>query len=403
MRQLNRLNARQIANVKRPGKYSDGGNLILRVSPDGNKTFALRYMRDGRSRTMGLGPTGSVSLALARELAAQGREQLACGLDPIDERRKAVAARRAEAARLITFKQASDQFVKDQSPGWRNEQHRRDWASSLRLHILPVLGGLSVGSIDTPAVLRCLQPLWNEKPETGSRVRSRIEQILDWCTARQFRSGDNPATWDGHLDKLLPRPKAVRPTVAHKALAWAQIPAFMADLRGREGTAARALEFTILTAARISEVLGAKWSEVDFGKRVWHVPGQRMKNADDHDVPLSDRALEILRAMPRDDERIFPLVRATVRNLLVDHMGRDDATVHGMRATFRTWAGDHGFEREVAEAALAHRVGGKVERAYQRSKLLARRAPLMNAWAEFCGQPPGAKVPDKVVKLRRRA
>lgn len=391
MRKRYKLTAAKVAAIKKPGRHSDGGNLILRVDAEGRKTFAFRYGLDGRERTAGLGPTWRVSLAEARAKAEAMGKLLAAKLDPIAERDKQRAAERAAAARLITFREASRRFLADREGAWRNEQHRRDFRNSLDTHILPAIGGLSVGDIDTPAVLRVLEPIWRKTPETANRCRSRIELVLDWCSARDYRDGPNPAKWRGHLDHILPATKTLAPTKHHPALPWQQLPAFMADLRGREGLAARTLEFAILNASRIGEVLGATWSEFDFGSKTWTIPASRMKSGREHVAPLSPRALEILRAMPRDGERPFPTHRATVGVFLRQRMGRDDITTHGFRSSFSTWCAEATrFEPETREAALAHAIRDKTMAAYQRGSLLAKRAKLMQAWADYCAAPPRA-------------
>src|SRR5262249_40206647 len=252
------------------------------------------------------------------------------------ERNKERAERRAEAARLLTFREAAKRFLQDREGGWRNEQHAKDVRNSLDTHILPVIGGIAVGDVDTTHVLKVLENgnLWRSRPETGARVRSRIEMILDWCAVRQYRSGENPARWRGHLDAILPAPRKLAPVQHHPALDWRALPGFMANLRGRDGLAARAVEFAILTASRIGEVLGAAGEEFDIGEKRWRVPAGRMKSGKPHTVPLSVRALEILRAMPRSGERVFPTHRATTGQFLRKIMARPDITTHGFRSTF---------------------------------------------------------------------
>jgi integrase len=403
MRKRYKLTAAKVAAIKTPGRYGDGGNLILRVSPEGHKTFAFRYALDGRERTAGLGPVHRVSLASARERAEAMGRLLAAGLDPLDERNRTRAAERAAAARLITFREAAKRFLVDRDGGWRNEQHRRDFRNNLDTHILPAIGGLSVADVDTPAVLKVLEPIWRAKPETGSRVRSRIEMVLDWCAARDYRDGPNPAKWRGHLDHILPAPKTLAPTKHHPALPWQQVPVFMADLRGRDGVVARALEFTILTAARIGETLACEWSEIDFAAKTWSVPGHKMKSGRPHVVPLSPRALDILRSLPRDGERPFPTHRATTGAFLRQRMGRPDITTHGFRSSFSTWCAEATrFDIPTREAALAHVIKDKTVAAYQRGTMLAKRRQAMEAWAGYCASPP-AKPDARVVAIARRA
>ncbi|WP_426612923.1 tyrosine-type recombinase/integrase [Bradyrhizobium sp. McL0616] len=400
MRKRYKLTAAKVAAIRKPGRHSDGGNLILRVSKQGDKSWGYRFGIDGRERTAGLGPLRRVSLAEARVKAEAMGKLLAAGLDPLDERNKSRAAKRAAAARLITFREAAKRFLADREGTWRNEQHRRDFSNSLDTHILPMIGGLSVGDVDTPAVLKVLEPIWRVTPETANRCRSRIELVLDWCTARSYRDGANPAKWRGHLDHILPAPKTLAPTKHHPALPWQQAPAFMADLRGRDGVVPRALEFCILNASRIGEVLGATWSEIDFAAKTWTIPGDKMKSGREHVVPLSARALAILKAMPRDGERIFQTHRATTGQFLRERMGRADITTHGFRSTFSTWTAEATrFESDVREAALAHAIRNKTIAAYQRGTLLAKRRLLMDAWAGFCAAPPVKG--ETVVKMRR--
>jgi integrase len=405
MRKLHKLTAAKVAAIKQPGRHSDGGNLILRVDDDRNKTFGFRYRLDGKETTLGLGAWPTVSLSEAREKAVLLRKQLADRRDPKAERDKVRAAERAAAARLLTVREAARRFLADREGTWRNEQHRRDFRNSLDTHVLPVIGSLSVAAIDTPAVLKVLERdnFWRTKPETASRCRSRIEMLLDWAAARSYRDRENPAKWRGHLDHILPAPKLLAPVRHHPALPWQQIPAFMTDLRGREGVAPRTLEFCILTASRISEVLGAVWSEFDFAAKTWTVPGVRMKSGREHVVPLSTRAVEILRALSRDDVRPFPTHRVTIGVFLRERMGRRGITVHGFRSSFSTWCAESTATAvEVREAALAHQVRDATRAAYQRGSLLQKRKLLMDAWGKYCSAPAR---PDssKVVGMRATA
>jgi len=405
MRKLHKLTAAKVAAINTPNcRLSDGGNLILRVDDDRNKTWGFRYVFDGKETTMGLGAWPTVSLAAAREKAAELRKVLADRRDPKIERDKTRAVERAAVARLLTVREASRRFLADRDGTWRNEQHRRDFRNSIDRYVLPVIGGLSISDVDTPAVLKVLEQnnFWREKPETASRCRSRIEMLLDWAAARSYRDRENPAKWRGHLDHILPAPKTLAPTKHHPALPWQQIPAFMTDLRGREGLVPRALEFCILNVSRIGEVLGATWSEIDFPAKVWSIPGPRMKSGKPHTIPLSARSLEIMRAMPRDGERVFPTHRATV-GVFLKRMGWPNITTHGFRATFSSWTAETTrFEVEVREAALSHQTKDKVVAAYQRGTLLQKRRLLMDAWGKYCATP---IKPDssKVVGMRAAA
>lgn len=392
-RGIHRLSAAKVAKTAKPGRYGDGGGLWLQVGPAGTKSWLLRYMIDGRARQMGLGPVHTVGLADARDQATACRRQLLDGIDPLDAKHAARAEARINGAKAMTFGQCAEAYIKAHRPSWRNAVHAKQWQSTLDSYAAPVIGDLSVAAIDVGHVMKVVEPLWSTKTETASRVRGRIELVLDWATARGYRRGDNPARWRGHLDKLLPARTKVRQVKHHAALPYTEAPAFMADLRGREGTGARALEFAILTAARTGEVVAAKWEEID-GK-VWTVPAERMKAHREHKVPLPARALEILDALPREGGFVFPGARAgkPLSNMALlatlRRMERGDLTAHGFRSTFRDWAAEQtSFPAEVAEMALAHTVGDKVEAAYRRGDLFAKRGRLMDAWAKFCTTAP---------------
>jgi integrase len=347
-------------------------------------------------------------LAAARQKASEARRLRADGIDPIDTRRAHRQRERLDAAKTVTFRECTEAFIGAKGAGWRSVKHAHDWRASLEQHAYPVIGELSVGSIDTPLVLKVLEPIWTTTTETASRLRGRIENVLDWAKVRGHRHGDNPARWRGHLDHLLPRRSKVRPVVHHAALPYAELPAFMGRLKVEEGVAARALEFTILTAARSGETFLATWNEIDEGNMVWTVPASRMKAGEEHRVPLSDSALSCLEAMrPLASEteglvfpgfkRGRPLGHMAMRQLL-SHMHRSDLTVHGFRSSFRDWAAEttH-FSNEMVEMALAHAVGSKVEAAYRRGDLFLKRRQLMDAWAEFLGGPAA----DNIVSLDR--
>jgi integrase len=363
------------------------------TSPDfasGAKSWILRYRAAGTGKPCkyGLGATRTVSLAEARDAAEAARKLLRSGLDPRAEARRQKVA----AARLITFDKAAAAFIDSRRASWRNARHAEQWQTTLKSYASPVLGALPVSQIDTALVLRVLQPIWTSKTETASRVRGRIEQVLSWSKAHGYRSGENPATWRGHLDHLLPAPGKLRKVTHHAALPYDELAAFMQQLRARHGWAALALQFAILTATRTSETLQARWGEFDLDKAVWTIPGERMKGGREHRVPLSERAVTIVRelATVRHGGFIFPghrhdapLSRGALPRLL-RRMRRGDLTTHGFRATFRTWCAEKtNFPRELCEAALAHVVGDKVEAAYQRGDLLDKRRQLMAAWAGF--------------------
>jgi integrase len=308
----------------------------------------------------------------------------------------------------MTFRQAALDYIDTQKAAWRNAKHRAQWTSTLETYAFPVFGKVSVQSVDTVLVLKALEPIWAVKPETASRVRGRVEVILDWAKVRGFREGENPARWRGHLAMILPPRSKVRKVVHHASLPYQEIGAFVAELGSRESIAARALEFTILTAARTGEVLGARWSEIDIDARTWTVPEGRMKAGRQHRVSLSDAAIGVLnhiRQHRRDDDLLFPGLKRgkPLSNMALlaalRRMKRDDLTTHGFRATFKTWAAERtNFAREVVEAALAHVNGDKVEAAYQRGDLFDKRQKLMDSWAEFCAKAPTTA---EVVPLRR--
>jgi len=366
------------------------------------RSWLLRYELNGKERFYGLGPLHTVSLKDARERARKARLQLLDGIDPIAAKQQRKADAALAAAKAITFETAARQYFDQHAAKWRNRKHRAQFLSTLQTYAYPTLGKLPVAAIDTGLVLKVIEPIWPTKTETASRVRSRVEAVLDWATVRGYRTGDNPARWKGHLAEVLPARGKIRRTIHHAALPFGEIGAFVAALRAREGVAARALEFGILTAARTGEVIGARWPEVDLKAKVWTVPAGRMKGSREHRVPLSDGALEILRALPREDNnpRVFIGPRKDgLSNMamasVLHRMGRDDITVHGFRSTFRDWAAERtSYPNHVVEMALAHVIGDKVEGAYRRGDLFEKRRRLMADWAKYCGTKPtqGAEV-----------
>lgn len=396
------LSARAVAQLVEPGHHAVGGTpgLYLYISEAGAKSWVLRVMASGKRKHIGLGSYKDASLAMARELAQTKRTQIANGIDPLEDklRRKQEAA--AARAAMITFESAAQAYVEAHGDSWKNPKHKDQWISTLSTYAHPILGKLNVADIGQAHVLSVLSPIWKEKTETASRLRGRIESVLDWATVRDYRSGDNPARWKGRLDKLLPAPNKIKVVEHHKALPVNATPPFMASLRQQEGMAARALEFAILTAARSGEIRGACWNEIDLQKKIWTVPAFRMKAGTEHRVPLSNEAIELLLALPRPagTEVIFPSPRglnlsdmalsAVMRRMKVD------AVPHGFRSTFRDWAGDHtSYPRDLAEDALAHTLQSKVEAAYRRGDALEKRRPMMQDWAEFLGSQPPASLP----------
>jgi|GraSoi2013_100cm_1033763.scaffolds.fasta_scaffold27151_2 integrase len=392
-RTTGRLTALKVEKAKRPGMYADGGGLYLQVT-EGGASWIYRYMLNGRAREMGLGPLVLFGLAEARAKALDARRLRHEGMDPIEARKAERMRGRLDQAKAMTFKQCAEAYIKAHRAGWRNPKHVAQWESTLATYAEPVFGALPVQTIDTALVLKALEPIWTEKPETAARVRGRVETILDWAKVRDFRTGENPARWRGHLDHLLPARSKVRRIKHHAALPYVEMPDFMDALQQQEGIAARALEFTILTAARTGETIGAMWDTINVADKVWIIPAERMKADREHRVPLSSRAMAILEEIKSatDKEAAFvfaggrrgkPLSNMAMAELL-KRMGRNDITVHGFRSTFRDWAAERtNFPGEVVEMALAHAVGDKVEAAYRRGDLFEKRRRLMTEWAKF--------------------
>lgn len=396
MRGTNKLTAAKVDKETDPGRYGDGNGLWLQVTAQKTKSWLFRYMRDGKARQMGLGPVSLVSLAEARTRASDARRVILDGKDPIEHRKAERLAAKIEAAKGVSFQQCAERYIKAHEASWRNPKHRQQWPSTLARYVYPAIGTLPVSAVDTGLVLKVIEPLWATKPETAGRVRGRIEAVLDWATAREYRSGDNPARWRGHLDKLLPSKRKLRAVRHHAALPYAQIPAFMSRLRAQEFVSARALEFTILTVSRTGEVIGALWPEINFEAKVWTVPAGRTKSGKEHRVPLSDRAVELLEALPREDgnDHVFLGKRtgAGLSNMaMLEHVKPRGITVHGFRSTFRDWAAETtAYPNHVVEMALAHVIGDKVEAAYRRGDLFEKRRRLMRDWAAHCAKAPKA-------------
>ena len=408
-RTVNKLTALKVARAVAPGLYSDGGGLYLQISDAGTKSWTFRFKQGGRARDMGLGALSSVGLADARLKAADCRRLRQEGIDPIEDRKAARARAALDAAKATTFKDAAASYIALHRAGWRNDKHASQWKNTLETYVEPKIGSVAVRAIDTALVLKVLEPIWTTKPETANRVRGRIEAILDWAKVRGLREAENPARWRGHLDRSLPPRTKVRRVKHHAALPYVDLPEFIAALRAQAGTASRALEFTILTAARTAETIRAVWDEVNTAEKVWVIPADRMKAGREHRVPLSTRALTIL----RDEEEVrtsgyvFPGGKAgkPLSNMamteVLRRMGRDDITVHGFRSTFRDWAAERtNFPSEVVEMALAHVIGDKVEAAYRRGDLFEKRRRLMAEWETFCGTPTQKAAGDTVVPMR---
>jgi integrase len=408
-RKTERLTARVVEQTKKPGYYGDGDGLVLRVANSGTKGWLYRYKSNRKVREMGLGPVRDVTLAEAREAAREARRLRRAGVDPIDAKRERKAAARLDAARAITFSQCAAAYIENHRSGWTNPKHAAQWESTLRTYAYPVFGNLPVSDIDTALVVKVLEPIWTAKPETASRLRGRIESVLDFARVRGHRDGENPARWKGHLKDAFPAKTKVRKVKHHSALPYPEIGAFVAELRQREGGAAAALEFAILTAARTAEVIGASWPEINMKTAVWTIPAERMKARAEHRVPLSQPALAVLRrvyAMKVNDvvfsgQKPGRGLSNMALLMMLRRMGREDLTAHGFRSTFRDWAAEQtGVAPEVAEAALAHTVANKVEAAYRRSDLFEKRRALMQEWGSFCApQNAGAVAPLKALPI----
>jgi integrase len=402
-----KLTARSVQTQKVPGLYADGDGLCLQVAPGGSKSWIFRFQRDGRRRELGLGGVAAVSLAEARDAAADARRVLAAGNDPIETRRAERTKAEVAAVKAVSFKEAADRYIAAHKAGWRSVKSQAAWEGTIAAYVDPVFGPLPVQAVDVGLVLQAIEPIWSTKSETASRVRGRIEAILDWATARGYRHGENPARWRGHLENLLPRPSKVRRVEHLAALPYPEIGTFLIELRQQGGIAARALEFAILTAARTGEAIGARWDEFNLAERLWTVPAERMKGAREHRVPLSDAALAIVENMAKirlGDFVFGASAHRPISNMamlmLLRRMGRADLTVHGFRSTFRDWAAERtSVTAEVAEMALAHAVADAVERAYRRGDLFQKRRQLAEQWAKFCAAPPSA---GSVVPLRPR-
>jgi integrase len=409
------LTAKRVEAITKSGRHADGGNLYLEVSAKGTKSWTFLYMVQGRSRQMGLGSLRRVSLKLAREKADECHELLGKGVDPIDHRRASRAS-----ADTPTFKECAEKLIRSKEAGWRNEKHISQWRNSLETYAYPVLGKRQVRTIDTGMICEVFERVvpidaerpekgegrfWDIKTETASRVRQRIEAVLNWASARGYRSRENPARWKGHLSNFFSEQRKLAAVKHHAALPYEEIASFIAALREQSGTGAKALEFLILTAARTSEVTGARWSEIDLDNKVWVIAGERMKAGREHRQPLSDPAVAILETLRADDADGFVFGGSDGREMsnmtmtaVLRRMGRK-VTVHGFRSSFKTWASEAtNHPTEVAEMALAHSVGTKIEAAYRRGDLLEKRRRLMDDWAAFCAAP--SRTGAEIVSIR---
>jgi integrase len=407
-RTVQKLTALAVAKTRKPGYYSDGGGLYLQVSKSGTKSWIFRYSRARKERQMGLGSLHTVALAQAREYALECRSKLLAGEDPLEIRKAEQLRDALTRAHTITFDHCAQQYIASHRSGWKNAKHAAQWESTIAMYASPTIGALPVASIETALVMKVLQPIWQQKTETASRLRGRIESILDWATVSRYRVGENPARWRGHLQNLLADPTKLKRVVHHPALPWEEVDKFMKELRERDGIAARAVEFGILTAARSGEIRGTRWSEIDLKEAIWTVPAARMKAGREHRVPLSTSALSLLKAMPRLGDIVFAGRRHESElsdmslTAVLRRMGRGDITMHGFRSTFRDWCAEsvgNTFSREICEHALAHSLLDKVEAAYRRGDLLDKRKLLMQAWAEHCST--GATSTTDIVAIEK--
>ncbi len=414
VRVINRLSAQKVERQKSKAFLSDGGGLYLRCEGEHSKTWIFRYTTNGKTHDMSLGSVRDFSLAVARTRAAECRRLRADGIDPLSHRNAQRAAQRVSEAKLVTFPTAAERFIAANRSGWRNVKHADQWEATLETYAYPVLRtDMPIQAVDTSLVLKVLEPIWSAIPETANRVRGRIEAIIDAAKARGEYQGENPARWKGHLATLLPKRSKIRKKQNHPALPFARMPEFMSDLRACEGIATAALEFQILTASRPGNVLHLKWSEIERVPAIWLIAGDHMKNEQDHKVPLSRAALDVLDRMEklRSGDYVFfgaksgrPLSDAA-QSALIDRMNTHNLSggkekwidpksgrvivPHGFRSTFRTWGSEKtSFAREVLEKALAHTVGDETERAYDRGDLFDKRRKLMDAWARFATSDP---------------
>jgi integrase len=404
------LSALAVGRLREPGLHAVGevAGLHLKVLDTGTSSWVLRVMVGSKRRDIGLGGFPDVPLAKAREKAREARDLIAKGIDPVENRRAILSRLIAQQAANLTFEKATLAYIAGHEAGWRNAKHAQQWRNTLEAYAFPVIGSMLVRDVELPHVLRIIEPIWQTKTETATRLRGRIETVLDWATARGHREGLNPARWRGHLDKMLPKPSKVAKSEHHSAVPVAELGAFMQRLRAAEGMGAKALEFAILTAARSGEVRGALWSEIDMDAATWTVPGDRMKAGKEHRVPLSGAAVELLKAQPKIDgcDFVFPSARSGALSdmtlLLVMRRMKVEAVPHGFRSTFRDWASERtNYPREAAEMALAHAIGDKVEAAYRRGDLFEKRRLMMEDWAKFCATVPATG--STVVPLRGAA
>lgn len=391
------LSSLTVKRLTQKGLHAVGGTdgLHLQINENGAKSWILRIRIGNRRRDIGLGGFPKVSLSEARESARRIHQDVQQGIDPVQERKEKRAAQQASKAAEVTFKKAAEQFIATKSTEWKGKKQKQVWENSLSEYAYPVVGNLQIRNIELSHIVKILEPIWKDKTETAVRLRGRIENILDWATVRNYRTGENPSRWKGHLDKILPNPAKLKKKVHFPALPLNQVKKFMTSLNQKDGFGSQALAFLILTVARSGEVRGAKWDEINFSSKVWTIPASRMKAGKEHRIPLSDAAVKILQSQPRHDgvDYIFPALRGGMLSdtTLLAVMRRMNVTAvpHGFRSTFRDWVAEHtNFPSEVAEMALAHTIKSHVESAYRRGDLLEKRRQMMEQWANFCYSKP---------------
>lgn len=381
-----KLNANEIKAMNEPGMHSDGMGLYLKITKDDTKSWIHRFKCNGRRRDMGLGLLKIISLAEARSLVIDNHKLIAKGIDPIDKRRE------SSNTRIPIFDECAEQVIASKRAGWNNPKSEGQWTTSLKTYASPVMGRVPVDQITTEHVLKVLTPIWATKNETASRVRSRIEIILNWAKVKGYFTGENPAVWRGHLEHLFAKPSKVKKVKHHEAMPYNSIAGFMTELTPKQSISAKALQFTILTACRTSEVTGASWDEIDMGNMTWTIPDERMKMDKPHTVPLSEQAIALLESLLNQTGWLFPsphygkhISNMSMLNLLKRSMGYSKLTVHGFRSTFRDWtANETSTQNHIAEMALAHSISSGAEKSYRRGDLLKKRAILMQAWANYC-------------------
>ena len=393
-RKAKELGALKVAGLNSPGLHAVGGvaGLALQVTNRGARSWILRVMVGGKRRDMGLGGFPDVTLAGAREAARIARDKIKKGIDPIDDAKAKRSALYAQRAAAITFSEAAEAYIAMREPEWKNGKHADQWRNTLATYAEPVIGNIFVRDVKQEHILTVLEPIWLTKTETATRLRGRIENVLDWARVRGYRNGENPARWRGHLDKLLAIPSKVQKVEHHPALPFDELGAFMVQLRKEEGMGARALEFAILTAARSGEVRGATWGEIDMMDATWTIPAERMKAKREHRAVLNDEAMALLKSLPRTGDLIFTNAKGGMLSdmtltAVLRRMNRSDITAHGFRSTFRDWCGERtNYPRDVAEMALAHAIGDKVKAAYRRGDLFDKRRRMMRDWGKFSGK-----------------